>query len=63
MWRAKHENWEGSPHYDPVADGKTLDEATGAAIERWEKKHGIKTEEPAESSDGVRWLHVRGWVS
>ena len=62
MWRAKHENWEGSPPYYPVADGKTLDEATDAAIERYNRKHGIAERGAAEPL-GVQWLQVRGWVS
>jgi hypothetical protein len=39
MWRAKHENWEGSPPYFPVSSGKTLEEAADEAIDRWEKKY------------------------
>jgi hypothetical protein len=40
MWQKRVEHWEASPPYRPVASGKTLAEATDAAIERWEKKHG-----------------------
>ncbi|MDB4871952.1 MAG: hypothetical protein JWL97_2956 [Gemmatimonadales bacterium] len=40
MWRAKSENWEGSPPYFPVSSGKTLEEAADEAIDRWEKKYG-----------------------
>ena len=39
MWQQKVQHWEASPPYYPVADGKTLEDATDAAIARWEKKH------------------------
>jgi hypothetical protein len=45
-----------------ISKGKTLAEATDAAIGRYNRKHGIA---PAEVPvrNGVHWLQVRGWVS
>jgi hypothetical protein len=63
MWRQQVQHWEGSPPYRPIADGKTLEEATDAAIERYNRKHGITAIERPESSGEIRWLQVRGWVS
>jgi hypothetical protein len=40
MWQRKVEHWEAGPPYYPVASGKTLEETTDAAIERWKRKHG-----------------------
>lgn len=42
MWQAKVQHWEASPPYYEVASGKTLAEATDAAIARWERKHRRK---------------------
>ena len=44
-----------------IAKGKTLAEATDAAIERYNRKHGVTTSEVPERI-GVQ-LQVRGWVS
>lgn len=41
--------------------GATLTEATDAAIERWEKKHGKRW--IPEHSSGIVKLPLRGWVS
>ena len=49
MWQKKVQHWEASPPYFPVASGPTLEDATDAAIERWEKKHG-KCYNPSERS-------------
>jgi hypothetical protein len=61
MWQKKVQHWEASPPYFEVASGKTLEDATDAAIARWERKHGI-TESAAANGSGVRLLAVRGWV-
>jgi len=61
MWQEKVQHWEASPPYYPVAEGKTLAEATDAAIERWEKKQGKRW--IPEHSSGVVRLPLRGWVS
>ena len=45
-----------------ISKGKTLAEATDAAIERYNRKHGISTPDVPERI-GVQWLQVRGWVS
>ena len=45
------------------ASGKTLAEATDAAIERYNRKHGITAGERPESVRGLHLLEVRGWVS
>jgi hypothetical protein len=60
MWQEKVQHWEASPPYYPVASGKTLEDATDAAIERWERKHHVTYS--ASTSDFVR-LPFRGWVS
>ena len=62
MWQEKVQHWEASPPYYPVASGKTLEDATDAAIERYNRKRGTKTPELPERT-GVQWLQVRGWVS
>ena len=49
--------------YHEISRGKTLAEATDAAIERYNRKHGLDTGVHPESSSRVRWLQVRGWVS
>ena len=59
MWQEKVQHWEASPPYYPVASGPTLEEATDAAIARYNRKHGVLS---APTSD-VRVLEVRGWVS
>ncbi len=59
MWRGTVQHWEASPPYYPVASGKTLEDATDAAIARYNRKHGLS---PLHSSDAVV-LKVRGWVS
>jgi hypothetical protein len=61
MWLGEGAALGRSPPYYPVASGKTLEDATDAAIERYNRKHGIKAAELAERS-GVEWLQVRGWV-
>jgi len=45
-----------------IAKGKTLAEATDAAIERYNRKHGVTPAEIPEGR-GVKWLEVRGSVS
>ena len=45
-----------------ISKGKTLAEATDAAIERYNRKHGVPTPEVPERT-GVQWLQIRGWVS
>jgi hypothetical protein len=62
MWQQKVEHWEASPPYYPIASGKTLAESTDAAIERYNRKHGINAPELPERIS-VQWLQVRGWVS
>jgi hypothetical protein len=62
MWREKVEHWEASPPYYPVASGRALEDATDAAIARYNRKHSIKTPEVPERT-GVQWLEVRGCVS
>jgi hypothetical protein len=62
MWQEKVQHWEASPPYYPVASGKTLAEATDAAIERYNRKHGV-TERDTAGPSRVRWLEVRGSVS
>jgi hypothetical protein len=61
MWQERVLHWEASPPYYPVASGKTLEEATDTAIERWEKKHGVSRRVYNEPQMTV--LQVRGWVS
>ena len=51
MWQEKVQHWEASPPYYPVASGKTLEDATDAAIERYNRKHGITT--PEGSRNGL----------
>ena len=41
MWREKVQHWEASPPYYPVASGKTLEDATDAAIARYNRKHRV----------------------
>jgi hypothetical protein len=60
MWQERVQHWEASPPYDPVASGKTLEEATDAAIARYNRKHGLSTAFPVTALAG---LEVRGWVS
>ena len=61
FWRGRAS--PGQPGgYHEISKGKTLAEATDAAIERYNRKHGIDTVAHPESSRGVRWLQVRGWV-
>ncbi|MDQ6769835.1 MAG: hypothetical protein M3Z54_07605 [Gemmatimonadota bacterium] len=59
MWQEKVQHWEASPPYYPVASGKTLEDATDAAITRYSRKHGLTV---AVAPD-VILLEVRGWVS
>jgi hypothetical protein len=65
LWQEKVQHWEASPPYYPVASGKTLEEATDAAIARYNRKHGITKRETRDASavTGVPRLQVRGWVS
>lgn len=62
MWQERVQHWEASPPYFPVASGPTLEEATDAAIARYNRKHGITERETAKSS-GLQWLELRGSVS
>jgi hypothetical protein len=62
FWREKSVPWQYGRLY-VISKGKTLAEATGAAIERYNRKHGIDTGVHPESSNRVRWLQVRGLVS
>jgi hypothetical protein len=48
-----------SPPYYPVASGPTLEDATDAAIARYNQKHNVS---PTATAD-VLVLEVRGWVS
>jgi hypothetical protein len=59
MWQEKVQHWEASPPYYPVASGKTLEDATDAAIARYNRKHGLSH---APTPDVVA-LEVRGSVS
>jgi hypothetical protein len=59
MWQETVQHWEASPPYYPVASGRTLEDATDAAIARYNRKHGLS---PVPTS-GVAVLAVRGWVS
>jgi hypothetical protein len=59
MWQEKVQHWEASPPYYPVASGKTLEEATDAAIARHNRKHGVSQ----ITTPDVVALEVRGWVS
>jgi hypothetical protein len=59
MWQQKVEHWEASPPYYPVASGKTLEEATDAAIARYNRKHNMAPTPIAN----VLVLEVRGCVS
>ncbi len=62
FWREKSYPWKvGELHV--ISKGATLAEATDAAIERYNRKHGIAAEDPLERPSGVRWLQVRGCVS
>ena len=61
FWRGRAS--PGQPGgYHEISKGKTLSEATDAAIQRYYRKHGIKPPELPERT-GVQWLQVRGWVS
>lgn len=62
FWREKSVPWQYGRLY-VISKGKTLAEATDAAIERYNRKHGIATRQHPESANGVCWLQVRGWVS
>jgi hypothetical protein len=59
MWQKRVQHWEASPPYFEVASGKTLEEATDAAIARYNRKHGVKPRVEA----AVVSLPFRGWVS
>jgi hypothetical protein len=61
FWRGRAS--PGQPGgYHEISKGKTLAEATDAAIKRYNRKHGVTTPEIPERT-GVQWLQVRGWVS
>lgn len=62
FWREKSVPWQYGRLY-VISKGKTLAEATDAAIARYNRKHGLATGEHSGCSNGVRWLQVRGWVS
>jgi hypothetical protein len=62
MWQKKVQHWEASPPYFEVASGKTLEDASDAAIARYNRKHGI-AERGATERLAVQWLQVHGWVS
>lgn len=51
MWQKKVQHWEASPPYYPVASGKTLEDATDAAIARYNRKH----EAPERSHNPMTW--------
>jgi hypothetical protein len=59
MWQERVLHWEASPPYYPVASGKTLEEATDAAMARYNRKHG----QSQSSTLDIVALEVRGWVS
>jgi hypothetical protein len=59
MWQEKVQHWEASPPYYPIASGKTLADATDAAIARYQHKHGLSQ----VPTPGVAVLEVRGSVS
>lgn len=59
MWQKRVAHWEAAPPYYSVASGKTLTEATDAAIARYREKRGLSTHEPL----GLVILEVRGSVS
>jgi hypothetical protein len=59
MWQERVRHNQASPPYYPVASGKTLEEATDAAIARYNRKHGVLSGPTLD----VRILEVRGWVS
>jgi hypothetical protein len=59
MWQKKVQRWEASSPYYPVASGPTLEEATDAAIARYNRKHRL----PSAATTDVIVLPVRGWVS
>jgi hypothetical protein len=59
LWQKKVHHWEASPPYFEVASGKTLEEATDAAIARYNRKHGLSL----LPTHDVRVLEVRGSVS
>jgi hypothetical protein len=60
MWQEKVQHWEASPPYYPVASGKTLEEATDAAIARYNRKRGLSQ---VSTPEVVVFLEMRGWVS
>jgi hypothetical protein len=52
------------PKFYPVSNGKTAEEAIDRAIERYNRKHGSSASaNESRSTEGVRWLAVKGWVS
>jgi hypothetical protein len=59
MWQETVQHWEASPPYYPVASGKTLEDATDAAITRYNRKHGLSL----VPTPDVVVLKVRGWVN
>jgi hypothetical protein len=59
MWQERVRHNQASPPYYEVASGKKLEEATDAAIARYNRKHGLS---PASTAD-ARVLEVRGCVS
>jgi hypothetical protein len=61
MRQKRVEHWEASPPYYPVASGNTLEDATDAAIARYNLKHGVTPSAISESPAGM--LQIRGWVS
>jgi hypothetical protein len=60
MWQKKVQHWEASPPYYPVANGKTLAEATDAAIARHNRKHRMPDRVTITQ---LVQLEVRGSVS
>jgi hypothetical protein len=61
FWREKSVPWLYGRLY-VISKGRTLAKATDVAIERYNRKHGIKTLD-VPGGTGVRWLQVRGSVS
>lgn len=59
MWQERVRHNQASPPYYPVASGKTLEDATDAAIARYNRKHGLSL----VPTPDVVVLKVRGWVS
>jgi hypothetical protein len=62
FWREKSVPWQYGRLY-VISKGRTLPEATDAAIDRYNRKHGIVAGDSADQPSGVHWLHLRGWVS